>query len=437
MTTLAALGPAHRVALWGYGREGRATRRFLAAHVPGLVPHVVTDAPADAPADANDLPRLTGEAGREALATGAFDVVVKSPGISLYRPEVAAARAAGSVVTSATNLWFETEPARFVLAVTGTMGKSTTASLVHHLWRGVEPAVELAGNVGAPLLDVAPAGAPLVLELSSYQIADLAHGPALMLLTNLHPEHRDWHRSHARYFADKLRLVDLAGDAVLNAADPRTAEQLGARADARWYGTAAGWHVADDRVRRGDEPVFAAADWALRGAHNLWNLAAALAALEAAGIDARALAPRAASFTGLGHRLEILGERDGVLWVNDSISTTPESAAAAVRAFPGRALTLILGGHDRGQDPAPLAAALTGRDVRLVTLPANGPALAGGLGAAPVTHAPDLEAAVAAAAALTPPGGVVILSPAAPSFGQFRDFEERGEHFRRHAAVAR
>ncbi len=425
MSTLARLTAATRLALWGYGREGRATRRLLAARVPGLRPTVVSDAPSEATA----LPRLDGDEGRAAIAGGAFEVVVKSPGISLYRPEVAAARAAGSVVTSATNLWFETGPTRRVLAVTGTKGKSTTASLLAHLWRGLDPAVALAGNVGAPLADLDPAGAPLVLELSSYQIADLAYGPDLMVLTNLHPEHRDWHGGHERYYADKLRLVDLAPIAVLNAADPRTAARLADRGHARWYGTAAGWRVENDAVCCGDERVLGAADWCLHGAHNLWNLAAALAALTAAGVDARALAPRARDFAGLSHRLEILGTRAGVTWVNDSISTTPESAAAALASFADRPLTLLLGGQDRGQDVAPLRAAMADLDVRVVTLPDNGPALAAALGDAAVAHAADLDAAVARAAALTPAGGVVLLSPAAPSYGRFRDFEARGDRF--------
>jgi UDP-N-acetylmuramoylalanine--D-glutamate ligase len=433
VTTLATLVPASRVALWGYGREGRATRRFLATRVPGLVPTLVSDGPGEA----DGLPHLTGDEGRRALATGAFEVIVKSPGISLYREEVAAARAAGSVVTSGTNLWFETRPRRFVLAVTGTNGKSTTASLIHHLWRGVAPAAALAGNVGAPLLDLAPTGAPVVVELSSYQIADLAYGPDLMLLTNLFPEHRDWHRSHARYFADKLRLVDLAPMAVLNAADPLTAKRLAGCGHARWFGTADGWRVAEGAVWRGGEAVFDGADWPLRGRHNLWNLAAALAALEAAAVDARAVAGRAAGFGGLRHRLEMLGARDGLTWVNDSISTTPESAAAALGAFADRPLTLLLGGHDRGQDPAALAAAVAGRDLRVVTLPDNGPALAAALAGTAVAHAADLAAAVAEAKAITPAGGVVLLSPAAPSYGRFRDFEERGDRFAELAGFAR
>ncbi len=426
MNVLDRLRPTSRVALWGYGREGRATRTFLEARVPGLVPTLIADA---APAEPVDLPVLTGAEGTTALAEGRFDVVVKSPGISLYRPEVEAMRQAGTALTSSTNLWLESQPSRTVLAVTGTKGKSTTASLVAHLWEGSV----LAGNVGRPLVAVPTGTAPVVLELSSYQCADLAHRVRAMVLTNLYPEHLDWHHSRERYFADKLRLVDLAGVAVLNAADARTVERFRDLAKACWFGTGDGWHVADGALHHRTEHRFAATDWTLPGLHNLVNLAAALTALEAMGEDAHRLLPRATTFRGLPHRLQVVGVRDGVTWVDDSISTTPESAAAALAAFPDRAVTLLLGGQDRGQDVSPLAAALQGRDARIVTLPDNGPTMGAALAALVaglrVEHAPDLAAAVARAEALTPGGGVVLLSPAAPSYGRFRNFEERGERF--------
>ncbi len=430
MAVLATLTSTSRVALWGYGREGRATRRFLDDRLPGLVPTLVTDAPVAE----TGLPALAGGAGREAIATGAFDVVIKSPGISLYRSEVEAARRAGTILTSSTNLWFEASRSRFVLAVTGTKGKSTTASLIAHLWRGAVPAVALAGNVGVPLISLPPDGAPLVLELSSYQIADLVHAPSLMLLTNLFPEHLDWHRTHEAYYRDKLRLVDLASKAVLNAGDPRTMERLAARPDVCWYGTPEGWHATLEGACRGERLVVPTTSFPLRGAHNLANLAAACAALEAGGVDVLSLADRASTFAGLRHRLELLGEREGRLWVNDSISTTPESAAAAVRAFADRPLTLLLGGQERGQDAAPLVAALAGLNVRILAMPDNGMRMAQALRAAhphlPIETFPDLEAAIARARDRTPQGGVVMLSPAAPSYGHFRDFEERGDAFR-------
>lgn len=430
MRVLDRLTATTRLALWGYGREGQATRRFLQARMPDLVPTLVVDGTLDEPVE---LPVLQGDAGRNALAKGAFDIVVKSPGISLYRPEVDAMRAAGTVLTAATNLWFEQPRTRPVLAVTGTKGKSTTASLIAHLWRGAEPAVELAGNVGRPLIALPPDGAPLVLELSSYQCADLAHAPDAMALTNLYPEHLDWHRSRERYFADKLRLVDLAPVAILNAKDPRTVERCHGLAKARWYETAAGWHVQGDVLQHGEAPRFAMTDWPMVGRHNVVNLAAALTALEAMGVAADALLERARTFQGLAHRLQVLGERGGVRWVDDSISTTPESAAAALAAFPGRPVTLLLGGQDRGQDVTPLAAALAGRAVRILTLPDNGPALGADLGrlvpGLVVEDMVDLAAAVARAADITPPGGLVLLSPAAPSYGRFDNFEHRGRRF--------
>jgi UDP-N-acetylmuramoylalanine--D-glutamate ligase len=430
VSVLDRLSAATRLALWGYGREGRATRAFLARRVPGLVPPLVVD---DAPGEPVDLPLLAGDAGREALAAGCFEVVVKSPGISLYRPEVEAMRRAGTRLTASTNLWFETRPARPVLAVTGTKGKSTTASLLAHLWEGSI----LAGNVGRPLIDVPEGSAPVVLELSSYQCADLQHEVTAMVLTNLYPEHLDWHRSRERYFADKLRLVDLAPVAVLNAKDPRTVERFRGLAKAQWYEVgceaADGWHVEGGRLYQGREPCFGAGDWAVPGVHNLVNLAAALTALQVMGLDARHLLPRAAGFRGLAHRLQVVHERDGIRWVDDSISTTPESAAAALAAFPDRPVTLLLGGQDRGQDVAPLATALAGRDVRVVTLPDNGPAMGRALAALvpglAVHDAADLEDAVARARQVTSPGGVVLLSPAAPSYGRFRNFEDRGERF--------
>ncbi|MFW5832922.1 MAG: UDP-N-acetylmuramoyl-L-alanine--D-glutamate ligase [Pseudomonadota bacterium] len=426
MSVLDRLTATTRLALWGYGREGRATRAFLARRVPGLVPTLVVD---DAPAEPLDLPVLSGDVGREALTAGCFEVVVKSPGISLYRPEVEAMRRAGTRLTSSTNLWFETRPARPVLAVTGTKGKSTTASLLAHLWEGSI----LAGNVGRPLIDVPEGSAPVVLELSSYQCADLEHEVTAMVLTNLYPEHLDWHRSRERYFADKLRLVDLAPVAVLNAKDARTVERFRGLAKARWYEVADGWHVAGRQLHHGGEPCFDAADWAVPGVHNLVNLAAALTALEVMGLDARHLLPRAAGFRGLAHRLQVVHEQDGITWVDDSISTTPESAAAALAAFPDRPVTLLLGGQDRGQDTAPLAATLPGRDVRIITLPDNGPAMGKALRARvpdlAVADAVDLEDAAGRARHLTPPGGVVLLSPAAPSYGHFRNFEQRGEAF--------
>jgi UDP-N-acetylmuramoylalanine--D-glutamate ligase len=174
----------------------------------------------------------------------------------------------------------------------------------------------------------------------------------------------------------------------------------------------------------------------LPGEHNLLNLAAALTALEALGpAPPEDLARALADFVALPHRLEHVAERDGVLYVDDSISTTPESALAALASYPGRELVLIAGGQDRGQRYAELAAALHARLATVIGIPTTGARLvrdarAAGVPPERALEAPDLDTAVALARAGAGAGAVVLLSPAAPSYDHFRDFEDRGERFR-------
>lgn len=199
----------------------------------------------------------------------------------------------------------------------------------------------------------------------------------------------------------------------------------------------AGWHMVGEVVHRGAQPVFDTSDTPLPGRHNRGNLCAVLAALEALGLDAVALAPAVRSFRPLPNRLQLLGERDGVRWVNDSISTTPHASLAALDCFAGQRIALLVGGHDRGVDWHDFAAHM--RDnapLEIVTMGANGPRIhallqpladAGRFG---LHAAGDLPHAVEQArAALGGQGGVVLLSPGAPSFGAYRDYVARGRHF--------
>ncbi len=325
-----------------------------------------------------------------------------------------------------------------MLGVTGTKGKSTTAALAHHLARAAGAEAELAGNIGRPALELLDldAGALVVLELSSYQIADLATGPEVALVTNLYREHADWHGSDRAYREDKLRLLTLPGveRVVVPAHDD---ELLAAPARGRrvLFGGPDGWHPdADGGIARGDEQRLEASELPLPGAHNAMNLCAALTGLEAIGVAPPPLPSALSGFAPLAHRLQTVAERDGVTWVDDSISTTPESALAALASFPGRPLVLIGGGQDRGQDFSALAAELVRLEAGLVAYASTGPRLleaarAAGLPAPRALGAGDLESAVALAAGLAVPGAVVLLSPAAPSYDGFRNFEERGELF--------
>lgn len=371
------------------------------------------------------------------------DVVVRSPGVSIHRKELQALRAGGTRVTTATSLWLAEHGPDGVLGVTGTKGKSTTAALAFHLARATGRTARLAGNIGVPaleLLDDAPAELT-VLELSSFHTADLQTGPQAVLVTNLSREHTDWHGSEDAYREDKLRVLALPGVRVrvINGRDAGLVSAL-AQMDVDTgvptvhYGVPDGWDVRDGGVALRGELRVAAHELPLRGEHNALNLCGALAALEALAVSP-SLPGALAGFEPLAHRLEPVLERDGVLWVNDSISTTPQSTLAALTSFPDRAIVLIAGGQDRGQDHAELARFLAEGETTLIGVPSTGARLLEAVAAAgaPPTrmlHAADLEEAVVLARTWARPGGVVLLSPGAPSYDHYRNFEQRGERFR-------
>ena len=382
-------------------------------------------------------------------ALGGCEVLVRSPGVSIHRPELAALREAGVTVTTATALWLAERGGAGVIGVTGTKGKSTTAALVCHLARAAGRTAQLAGNIGVPaldLLDAEPAEVTVV-ELSSYHTADLEVGPQVALVTNLFKEHTDWHGSEQAYRAEKLRLLGLPGVrvGVINARDAQlvsaasaiVSSPAGAGATAielRRFGAADGWDVTDGAIVHAGVPGAAISDLPLRGEHNALNLCGALTALEAFGIDTPALPGALNDFRTLAHRLETVEERDGVLWVNDSISTTPESTLAAIASFSGRDIVLIAGGQDRGQDYGELARVVAARGVTVIGVPSTGARLLAaarkaGAERARMIDAPDMQEAVAVARAAAGPGTVVLLSPAAPSYDYYRDFEQRGERF--------
>lgn len=432
------------VGVWGAGREIRSFAGQLSRRLPSarILAVAFDRQPAEGVLDGLPAPHARVVSGAE-IVTGlsACDVVVRSPGVSVYRPELEALRADGIPVTTATSLWLGEHGPRGVLGVTGTKGKSTTAALAHHLARAAGASARLAGNIGVPALDLLDSedSQVTVLELSSYHIADLQTGPEVGLVTNLFREHTEWHGSEQAYRADKLRLLSLPGVrvAVVNRRDTglaaALAEQDAAGVETIGYGVPEGWDIEDGGVAFAGRQLATNAELPLRGEHNALNLCGALAALNALGVSP-GLPQALDGFQALAHRLQPVADHDGVLWVNDSISTTPESTLAALSSFPGRELVLIAGGQDRGQDYSQLARMLVAGGVRLVGVPTTGERLvaaARDAGASPdrVRLATDLSEAVELARGLAPNGGVVLLSPAAPSFDHYRDFEQRGERF--------
>ncbi|QNP42066.1 UDP-N-acetylmuramoyl-L-alanine--D-glutamate ligase [Lysobacter solisilvae (ex Woo and Kim 2020)] len=438
-----------RVALWGWGREGRAAYHAIRARLPALPLTLFCSVGEAADAAALADASLAVETEASAARLAAFDVVVKSPGISPYKPEAVAAAGQGTCFVGGTALWFgeHANAAGFVdnaVCVTGTKGKSTTTSLLAHLLRAGGHATALAGNIGLPLLEVlAPAPAPAywAIELSSYQTGDVAASgarPAVAVALNIFPEHLDWHGSHGRYVADKLRLLTEAKPriAVLNANDPILSALQLPDSEIHWFGNADGWHLRGDALHRGERFVLDTLPLPLPGRHNRGNLCAVLTAIEALGLDAVALAPHAADFRPLPHRLQTVGTRDGVTYVNDSISTTPHASLAALDVFRGRRVAILVGGHDRGLPWEEFAQAMrVSAPLAIVTMGQNGPRIHDLLEPLAGEHgfvlgaAEDLADAMRQAQDALAGEGVVLLSPGAPSFGAYRDYVARGRHF--------
>ena len=401
-----------RIAIWGFAREGRATLRFLRERDLGAAITVLDDA--NDAGDA-DVPMISGRASI-AAAIDRFDVVVKSPGISLYDPLVVKARTDGVQFTSLLNLWFAEAPGCRTICVTGTKGKSTTTALIAHILRGIGWNAIAAGNIGVPVTDLPSEGLDAaVIEVSSYQAADFSGQCDIAVLTSLYQEHLDWHGSVAVYRRDKLNLLRHARRSLINR------EALAAVAEA----------LDLDRL---DHTTFAACSELsvnnryLARSHNLSNLAGAVAVARLLGVDNVDALRAAEDFPPLPHRQQEIGEVDGVLYVDDSISTTPEATIAALDVYRDRVVTVIIGGHDRGLDYDGLVERLkTEPQLGIVLLDTSGSRIHDLLGAG--TLAGTMRDAVDRAKQITPRGGVILLSPAASSYGRYRSFIERGKDF--------
>ena len=418
-----------RVLLLGTGREAIAAAVALAPVVSELVAADDTDGESAAAFRGAHGPVLIAP-DFDSIA-GRFDVVVKSPGISPGHPLVVALLAAGVPLTSGTDLWM-TEHASTTTGVTGSKGKSTTASLVHHLnvAFGIDSA--LGGNIGVPLLALAPADRT-VAELSSYQAQSLTISPDVVVLTSLFPDHLDWHGSEQQYFADKLNAIAHGPRVVItNVEDARLVAVL------RSLGhepVGSAWRVDGDVIVRGDEPFMPRSELRMLGRHNAVNATLALAAVEAAGVTVDpGIARRAlAAFAPLEHRLEPIADPSGITFINDSLSTTPHAAIAALEAIGTAGVVLIVGGQDRGVDYGVLREYLAARPVTAALgLPPSGPRILEEIARTGIPTEPvdDMVHAVSRARALAPANGIVLLSPAAPSYGVYRDFADRADAFR-------
>ena len=398
-----------RVLVLGLGRSGRAAATALAGRGVSVVA-------ADRSPDA-DAGRLAAEgvevrigSEEESLLDG-VELVVKSPGVPAESPLAAAARARAIPLWSEIELGFRLLPGNPLVGVTGTNGKTTTTELLAAIFRAAGRDVEVAGNVGRALTDVAlqiEPGATVVCELSSFQLEDV-HTLAcdVAVLLNLEPDHLDRHGTFEAYRDAKLRIFERARAKVV----PRG---LG----------------LDGIEFAADDPL--PAEPRIPGAHTRENAAAATAAARAAGVGDDAISEALRTFAGVEHRLELVRELGGVRYVNDSKATNTAAARRGVAASDAP-LRLILGGSLKGEDFAPLARELPANVRSVYLIGEASDQLAAALDAAGRAYSRDgdLAHALAHAHADAQPGDIVLLSPAAASFDQFSDFEERGDAFRR------
>ncbi len=407
-----------RVVLLGVGRDVVAALPAVLDSGPASLAVVDDRHP---PGSELALEGRTVEALSLAEALAEADVLVRSPGFPRYSPEVEAALQRGARCTTPLDLWLGSlAPERTVVAVTGTKGKSTTASMIAALAARNGVQVVVAGNIGTPVFEPGwdTGSEVVVLEVSSYQAADLHHAPDVAVITSLAEDHVDWHGSPERYRADKLRvLVNEGGSAETVFV---ASEDVG-RAAGRALGGLQG-EVRLVGVPRDEDP-------AVPG-HVVGNAALAAAVAnhlmgsDLSVADALAVAPR------LQSRLEVIGRDAGITWIDDALGSNPSATASGLRWLrrQERAVVVLVGGAERGVDLAPLRDEVAmwppGR-LLAVTLPDNGGVLADEVGLEVVGSGSSVaEAAAGAARALAGRGGVVLFSPAAPTpkgHGTWRD----------------
>jgi UDP-N-acetylmuramoylalanine--D-glutamate ligase len=347
------------------------------------------------------------------------DLLVKSPGVPGDSPLPAGARARGIPLWSEVELGFRLLPNPLV-GVTGTNGKTTTSELLGAMFRAAGRPVAVAGNVGRPLTDLVgalPDDAWIVCEVSSFQLEDVHRfRPRIAVLLNLEPDHLDRHQTFEAYRDAKLRIFENQTEAD-TAVLPRGFGKVPG-------GAARVEFSAGERLPA--EPL-------IPGEHNRENAAAATAAARAAGIEDEAIIEALGTFRGVAHRLELVGEVDGVRFVNDSKATNTSAARRGIAAYAGEPLRLILGGSLKGESFGELAEQLppTVRSIDLIGEATEELAAALARAGRGYRRSGDLATAVGAAAGEAEPGDVVLLSPACASYDQFRNFEERGDAFRR------
>ena len=435
-----------RVLVVGLARTGVATALFCAGHNA-----IVSATETRGESELGDAPGRLREAGVSLELGGqtekmflAQDLIIPSPGVPADDPFLLLARSKGITVWSEIELAYRFLEGKLI-GITGSNGKTTTTTLVHHILQAGAMKAFLAGNVGVPLIGEAEkmdAGSVAVAELSSFQLELIEKfRPNIGALLNLTPDHLDRHKTMEAYAKAKARIFENQTEldaAILNADDEASAKYAPKKPQVFWFSrkkqVAQGACVHSEEIvvaHHGKEDrVMKVAEIPLPGAHNLENVLAAVIISRLAGVDAGTIAKAVKSFAGVEHRLEFVTEIGGVKYYNDSKATNVDATLKALEAFPGRIL-IVLGGKDKGSDYTVLQKPLREKAILALLIGAAADKIEKQIaGSVAIERAGTIERAVEAASLAAQAGDVVLLAPACASFDQFQNYEERGKVFK-------
>lgn len=408
------------ILILGFGREGKSTLNFFNNHFPGKEIGI-----ADEKKGKDYLDKLQD-----------YDVVIKSPGIP-YLPEIKKAKVQGKIITSATKIFFDNFKGK-IIGVTGTKGKSTTASLIYEVLKSGGLDVYLAGNIGHPsleLLDRLDENSIVIYELSSFQLEDLNVSPHIAVITNIYPEHLDHHGNFGFYMEAKNNITrfQTERDYLIYNQDIEQLVEMAIQSKAKKLPfSKKDTKVIEKLIPKDDRPML--------GDFNLLNIMPAMLIGRIFKLSDKKIIEGIINFIPLPHRLEFVGEFSGIRFYNDSLSTIPQATIAALSALKNNVQTLIAGGFDRGVDYSVLGPAIVKSKIKnLILFPTTGEKIwesvrqqATGISKYEVNN---MEEAVKIAYEKTAPGKIALLSPASTSFNLFKDYEDRGNQFKKYVSL--
>jgi len=440
-----------KIAVLGLGIEGEDICRYLISQGVRNITVFDQKTPEELGEKIDEL-RINGltdyELGPNYLKNGlgGFDVIFRSPAFKLSLPEIVEVKKSGTIITSATKLFFDLCPAK-IIGVTGTKGKGTTSTLIYEILKKAGKRVFLAGNIGEPMLALLPKldkKSWVVLELSSFQLQDLKKSPHIAVVLFITSEHLDYHSSTEEYVQAKANIVRWQKEsdfAVLNG-DNQTSSSFASLTKAKVYYFSKekkvdGAFVRDGRIYLFNKLIGPTNKLQVLGVHNWENICAACTAAFLAGADLNSIKKVVFSFKGLEHRLEFIREIGGVKFYNDSFSTTPETTIAAIKAF-SQPIILITGGSEKGSDYTQLGKEISQSKVKTLILIGKTAqkikkiVQKAGFRGKIIYKPGEMKEVVKKAFTEAKKGDVVLLSPACASFDMFKNYKDRGWQFKKY-----